>query len=426
MNKNIPTIKNTHSVKVVLIGSYNGHDSLGDECLLESVVSQFNRIYDTPEIVLHAHAPDTPVLKRLSQDFVFHSNQGLQTLFWWWRNKWRHLRSPIAVFGTVAALTFPFYLLLSLLQAGSRGAVALRQIAHADIVFVFGGTNFSQQWFWLNAPYYFVTSLLTRLFGGKTFFATQQYGPMTPFQTWLMKAWLRLLVSDFRARNPDCLKLLGEPDTRRETWDEVFSNRLLYPLATAEGEQAGTHILLNLRGGDLIGRGGYTRADLAGFIDLLRKVHAATGLPYRFFAVSGTEFCEDEAAVALLQQELGGAFEANLGRIAHGQKLAELGRTAAACISMSFHGCILSGMAGIPFVPVTDGRYYDHKYVGFDKYGDGQRLPLIQLRECGPADADQVLHYLAHFDRAAALRQRVRAAECLEAYYDRIAATVRP
>lgn len=411
-------------MKILLIGSYNGHDSLGDECLLESVITQFNRIFDQPQFVLHAHAPGTGFCKKLGSRYSFEANQGLQSLFWEWRNKWRHLRTPMAIYGIFASITFPFYLLASLLDPKSRGSVALRQIAGADIVFVFGGTNFSRQWFWLNAPYYIATSLLAKLFGGRTYLATQQYGPMTSSQTLLMKSWLRSLVSDFRARNPACLKLLGETDGARETWDEVYSNRFLYPIVD---RKCGTDsfILLNLRGGDLIGRAGYSRADISSFVEFLRIIHERTHLPFRFFAVSGVEFCEDEQTVSALQMELGAAFELNIGRVADGQQLAELGQSAAACISMSFHGCILSGMAGIPFVPITDGTYYDHKYIGFDKYGDGQALPIVQLLGCSPKDdADRVLEYLTHFACEAAARQRLRAAERLESYYDQIARDV--
>ncbi len=407
-------------MKILLIGSYNGHDSLGDECLLESVITQFNRVFDKPDFVLHAHTPGTDFCKKLESSYSFRANQGLQSLFWWWRNKWRHLHTPMAVYGTVAAITFPLYLLASFWIPGSRSRIALRQVAGADLVFVFGGTNFSRQWFWLNTPYYVATTFLARLFGGKTYLATQQYGPMTPSQTRFMKAWLRYLVSDYRARNPACLELLGEKDAAREAWDEVFSNRQLYPIAESVSGK-GSYILLNLPGGDLIDRGAYAKEDIFSFIELLKMVHQRTGLPFRFFAVSGTEFCEDEQTVAMLKEELGAAFETNLGRMADGRQLADLGREASACISMSFHGCILSGMAGIPFVPVTDGRYYDHKYIGFDKYGDGQQLPVIQLRGCDPlADAVRVLNYVEHFDRLAAMDRRRQAAERLESYYDEI------
>ena len=114
-----------------------------------------------------------------------------------------------------------------------------------------------------------------------------------------------------------------------------------------------------------------------------------------------------------------------MGRIPNGADLVQLGEGAALCISMSFHGCILSGMAGIPFIPVTDGAYYDHKYRGFDKYGDGQPVPLVELLNCDPeADASAIMEFYRHFDSRAAAGMRVQAAELMEAWYDSIAAEI--
>lgn len=288
------------ATKILLIGSYNGHDSLGDECLLESVMTQFCRVLEKPEFTLHAHDPHTEFTKYLQGRYDFKCNQGIQSQFWWWRNKWRHLHVPLPVYSTVAAVFFPFYLLASLFVPGSKEGLACRQICHADIVYVFGGTNFSRQWFWLNAPYYFATSLLAAVCGGHTWYATQQYGPMTPWQVRWMKWNLKWLVKDFRVRNPDCLTILGETDSRRQTWDEVYSNRLLYPVNVPE-VSPDRYILLNLRCGDLISRFTYSEGDLENFIALLQKIQQSIGLPFRFFAVSGESFCEDEQTVRILR-----------------------------------------------------------------------------------------------------------------------------
>ena len=91
---------------------------------------------------------------------------------------------------------------------------------------------------------------------------------------------------------------------------------------------------------------------------------------------------------------------------------------------MSFHGCILSGFAGIPAVPVSAGAYYDRKYVGFDRYGDGRPVPIVRLDGQAPPDPSRVVDYVRRYDAAAAGERRRAAARDLEAYYRSIAAAV--
>lgn len=407
---------------VLLIGSYNGQDSLGDECLLKCAMDQYRRAARgrALDFVLHSHKV-TPVLTQLQSAGGFTANEGLQSAYWRYTTQLRHTRMPLDAREALAAVTLPGYMLGAAALGYFDSREALMQLATADLLHIFGGTNFSFQWHALNMPIYIAMSSLMKLHGAPTYLGPQQYGPMSDSQLRVFKAWLTTFVSDWRTRNPKCLELLGGDPGRHLISDEVFSNRGLYPIEP-ERPANGGYILLNLRGGSMSDDATFDGRELDNIADTLARIYAETDKPYRFFAVSTAELTEDQRSYEALAQRLAGrAPIENVGRVASEHELMALASRAYGCISMSFHGCILSGFRGIPAIPITAGAYYDHKYIGFDRYGDGQAIPILSLAR--PANADEVgavVRYLKSYDAAAAGRLRERAAEQIEDYYQSI------
>lgn len=407
---------------ILLLGSYNGQDSLGDECLLKSVIDQYRRAVRGRDIefVLHAHAR-TPLLQSLESQGSFTSNWGIQSAFWRFRTQMRHTRLRPPLQTAAAAAIFPAYLGAAAAVDFMDTRTALAQIARARLLHIFGGTNFSFQWFTLNAPYYFATSALLRARGRPTYLGPQQYGPMSDAQLRVFRLWIDSGVRDYRARNPRCVELLGGDPQTHLISDEVYSNRSLYPIASQRPRDA-RYVLINVRGGSMSDDEGFTAQELDSFAEMLVGVHASIGLPYRFFAVSGLGLSEDTRSFDLLAARLAGRVPIeSAGRVADEHELMALAAQAYGCISMSFHGCILSSFRGIPAVPITAGRYYDYKYIGFDQYGDGRPVPIVSLAEAASDEnVAAVVDYLRGFDASAAARRRERAAEKIEAYYQAI------
>ncbi|MDA9982975.1 polysaccharide pyruvyl transferase family protein, partial [Gammaproteobacteria bacterium] len=99
---------------------------------------------------------------------------------------------------------------------------------------------------------------------------------------------------------------------------------------------------------------------------------------------------------------------------------------ARACISMSFHGAILSMIGGCPSIPVTMGDYYDYKYIGFSSYNPSEPIPLISLAE----EASEVIiassiAYFVRFQPDSVWLERERSNESINNAYSYIANIVR-
>ena len=400
-------------IRVLLLGSYNGQDSLGDECLLKSVVRQYRERLVDVEFVLHCDQT-TPVTESLESEGVT-SNPGLQTLFWTLRSQLRHTRLPVPVVGVVATLLFPLYFLAlwTLNRRDVRRVV--RQIRASDKLHVFGGTNFSRQWFWMNFPHYVATSVFARLGGARTVLSPQQIGPMTGWQRFLFRIWLTLLVDDYRVRNLSCVNEVGL-DPLKYTCDEVFSNRRLYPIVETRPDES-SKLLVNVRGGPMTDESGYQTRELAGLAQLLKALHRQLDLPLVFFSVSGESFYDDNRTYESIASLLEATPHSNAGRVDTDADLFRLAEESYACVSMSFHGCILCTVRGIPAVPLVDGFYYEHKYSDFDIYGDGQPVPLIRLADA-TASVNPVLDYMRNFDASAAALGRTEACRLVERFYD--------
>ncbi len=403
----------------MLLGSYNGQDSLGDECLLKCVVDQYQRAASDHRLTfaLHSHR-HTPLLEQLEGTLEFTANRGVQSAFWRFQGQMRHTHLPRKVYQALAAAMMPGYIAAAAALHRLDARAMLAQMGRAKLLHIFGGTNFSFQWYHLNAPYFFATSAALKLRGCPTYLSPQQYGPMSPKQLRLFKAWLRSCVSDYRARNPRCVAELGGDLNEHLTSDEVYSNRSLYPIVGERPANA-EYVLLNVRGGSMSDESTFSESEMDAIADTLSRVYQELRIPYRFFAVSGAKLTEDERSYQALARRFAGRVPiSNAGRVADEYELMAVAERAFACISMSFHGCILSSFMGIPSVPITNGAYYDYKYIGFDQYGDGRPVPVLPLdRPVSTSELSSVLGYLRGYDAPEAARRRELAAEKLERYY---------
>ena len=321
-------------------------------------------------------------------------------------------------------MLMPFKLLSCAVLGRGRTADALRDLRRADLVYIFGGTQFARPWFWLNAPHYLLASLIAAASGARIVAGPQQFGPVSRFEATLLRWWLRTVVDAYRTRNPLDLELLGVPPAERDErlcWDEVYSNPRVYPGQTAATRDTGA-ILVNLRVEDFLSRKSFHAQDLENFARVLEHIHRAMGRRFVFFSVSGPSFSDDETAFRMLREHLPDAIPLELAPPFADEY--ELMRFANAeghgCVSMSFHGCLLCAIAGLPTVAVTRGGYYDYKYAEFDRYGDGAPVPVLPLAEDPPTAADVVVERLRSFDSEGSRAQRERAARAAARFYDSV------
>jgi hypothetical protein len=211
-----------------------------------------------------------------------------------------------------------------------------------------------------------------------------------------------------------------EPDpavrAQREIYDEVYSATRLYP---SRSPCAPAHILFNLRHTTFDERNAMADERYHVFSQLVDKIVDHFNLPAMFFGVSGSTFCDDDAAFrAVAKYAVNGGSLTNVGRVRDEEQLFDLASKALLTVSMSFHGCLLAGIAGSPFVPVTEGGYYDYKYVDFDKYTGGQRSPLISLSNCNPEDdLRRIIRFVDRFDRTKIVRAREAASDLADGFY---------
>ena len=278
--------------------------------------------------------------------------------------------------------------------------------------------------FWLNAPHYLLASLIAAASGARIVAGPQQFGPVSRFEATLLRWWLRTVVDAYRTRNPLDLELLGVPPAERDErlcWDEVYSNPRVYPGQTAATRDTGA-ILVNLRVEDFLSRKSFHAQDLENFARVLEHIHRAMGRRFVFFSVSGPSFSDEETAFRMLREHLPDAIPLELAPPFADEY--ELMRFANAeghgCVSMSFHGCLLCAIAGLPTVAVTRGGYYDYKYAEFDRYGDGAPVPVLPLAEDPPMAADVVVERLRSFDSEGSRAQRERAARAAARFYDSV------
>ncbi len=385
--------------RYIVTGSYNGQDSLGDECLLKCVMARIAACDSEAEFDIHLHDRDTPFVEQLAARADCHIMPGLQTIFWSWRARFERISIPRPLSTALAALSFPLLLILAAIFDVASVRRTLASLFSAKAIFIYGGTQFSGKWYWVNAPYYMLSCLLVRLSGGRAFLCQQQYGPQTAAQAWLMRVFIRVLVSDWRTRSAVDLDLLAPIATAsHEIYDEVFSNQQLYP--TMPAQTPAEHILVNLRATTFDNEDDLEGGQFGAFPALVDALQVQFNLPIVFFAVSDASFCDDDAAFEFLKAAAQNpSAYSSIGRVRDEFHLFELANRARFTLSMSFHGCILSGIGGAPFVPVTEGQYYDYKYADFPKYAGDQDTPLIALSDCDVGrDSARIAQYVQSYN----------------------------
>lgn len=402
-------------MKITVTGSFAGQDSLGDECLLKAVVARLKRHRPDGRIEFQINDPSNAFAKSEACASGFEVRRGLQYSMYRFTHVLRRLKVP-AVIATAAGERG----IDLAARLGAFGAAdAFARLKRSDALFVFGGTQFSSQWFGLNAPSYLKSAEIVHESGGAVYFGPQQYGPLVDADCEMLRRALVEVVTDWRTRNPldiDLLERNGARNVSREVYDEVFSAIRLYP-SQVRAEPA--HLLFNLRHTTFDEAASLHVESYRRFAALVDTLTEHFNLPAVFFGVSGASFCDDDAAFAAVKHLSRHSDRiSSVGRVRDEHQIFELARTARAVISMSFHGCILSGIAGVPFVPVTEGSYYDYKYAGFDKYTGDQGTPLISLSDCDAyGDVNRIVSFVEQFDPDRVFDARQLASDLADSFY---------
>jgi polysaccharide pyruvyl transferase WcaK-like protein len=402
---------------IFLIGSYNGQDSMGDKCLLRVVSSRFRRLLPD-DVPIYFHAENTEELQPggVLSDAAVIAQRGVQSYFWNWHTKLRHLHLPEALHRRVSVATFPlaartYYRNDETLQE------ALRQLDSSAFMFTFGGTQFTKQWWRMNlVPY----MLMTRMAELPVYFGTQQYGPMTEEQQQRTQAFIRERVEGVRFRNAACMPELGmEGEMEKLTRDEVFSNTQVYPVVEERsGQGADTKtILVNYRGEQNFLSEDREQARLDHLVAYLRALHNRLDCTFTLFSVSGPEFCDDTECFDYIRQNLPEA-EVNELPYTNAYDHIEAAKEAYAAVSMSFHGVILSMIGGCPAIPITHGKYYNHKYIGFKEYNPDTPIPIFYVDEAPDQSlVEESVDYFETYNPVAVADERRRHNEKIELFY---------
>jgi hypothetical protein len=82
-----------------------------------------------------------------------------------WSTKLRHLPMPFVIRQFIAFVTFPLFLAVAT-DARKAFGIAVQALQRSDIVYCYGGTSLSGQWFWGNIYYYLLVgpSVAGRIF----------------------------------------------------------------------------------------------------------------------------------------------------------------------------------------------------------------------------------------------------------------------
>lgn len=405
---------------VLLLGSYNGQDSLGDKCLLRSVADRFHRhLPQDIELLIHLHNPQE-INEKLSIIPV-KGNKGIQSLYWYWDGLISRVINSIKIRKWLSEQTF-FLALNTIIFWLRPGEVRLvkSQLKRVRFIFIFGGTNFSKQWWWLNIVPYIMTA---KLVNKAVYFGPQQYGPMLPKQKALTQRFIKRYVKDLRLRNSACFNDLGlDIDLTKLTKDEVYSNTELYPNPSKKSSsiRGRKKFLVNFRGGeDFLLED--KNQEIKNLGELLTLIGAQLNCDFEFFSVSGKSFSDDTLPMELLRSIVPQEHVFSLLPYTDEFDLIEAAKLADGCISMSFHGCILAMIGGCPAIPLTSGDYYNHKYIGFETYNPQTPIPIIYSTQSPTSETvEQIITYFDQYDIAAVAQERIKNHLLLEAYYKSI------
>jgi len=408
---------------VLLIGSYNGQDSLGDKCLLRCVVDRIRHAFGKEtRIITHVH--NVGELHGPLRDLNIEARQGVQSYLWRWQSLIGRIIKDQQILQKISEAQFSIIgrLIMAFLHGGR---LALQDLADADAIVIYGGTNFSRQWWWLNTPAYIMSC---RWANAPLFLAPQQYGPMESDQLSRFKDQLSTRADGMLYRNSKDFELLGIGKKNDVVVrDEVFSNIRVYPTldeAQRPFSERESTLLINLRfSKDFL----FDHNDefLDRFCHYVEEVSQRMQLEIKLFCMSGWTFADDLADRQALEDRLNG-----------GERLEVLAYTdefdfirdasyARACISMSFHGVILSMIGGCPSIPVTLGDYYDYKYIGFSGYNPANPVPLISLAdEIINTRVDSLVTYFEEFESESIWRERHRLNTLVDSAYSKFANSI--
>ena len=410
---------------VLLLGSYNGQDSLGDKCLLRCVVARVRHAFGKDvRIITHVH--NTAELHGPLRDLGIEARQGVQSNLWRWQSKISKVIKDHESAQKIAATQFAAIGRL-IMAARKGGRLALQDLKDADAIIIYGGTNFSRQWWWLNTPAYILSS---RWADVPVFLAPQQYGPMDSDQLNRFKEQLLSSAKTVLCRNPKDVELLSLSNKNDVlVRDEVFSNMRVYP--TSENTQLALNqrepiILVNMRFSQDFLLGENEKA-LERFCDYVGEISQRLNLRIKLFCMSGWTFADDLAGRKTLEERLNGGERLEVLAYTDEYDLIHEASRARACISMSFHGVILSMIGGCPSIPVTLGEYYDYKYIGFSNYNPAAPIPLISLSsEFEQSKLKTCISYIEHFAYESVEELRSRSDVSIETTYGQLASALEP
>ena len=145
------------------------------------------------------------------------------------------------------------------------------------------------------------------------------------------------------------------------------------------------------------------------FCDVVGGVAKKMDLTIRLFCMSSWRFADDLAGREHLERRLNKGKRLEVVPYTDEYDLITAATKARGCISMSFHGCILSMIGGCPSIPVTLGDYYDFKYRGFADYNPILPIPLISLaKPVMDKTAQACVDYLQKYNGTAVQAERKR------------------
>ena len=393
----------------LLIGSYNGQDSLGDKGLLKAVSSQIAKRFNGDfGVVCHVanieegFNPGTAVLRRgiwqctsacASKTHVF--------------SRWPllHLMMTYAL--------IPVWL-LSARKNRDIWRSFKADCKEAEFLYFYGGTQLSSQWFWLNMPSILITILMVRRFDHPVFFGPQQYGPLDDRQRGFLLRVISWFVEGVRTRSSLCQKALGLLPEQL-TLDEIFSCADCIPVEDPADQS--DYILVNFRGSNFL-QDDFPDGALR-FVEIVAGLSRKWMCGVKVVQMSGSSFCDDKGILGLIANA---GVDVELIPHTHDERDVYLwARNAKACVAMSFHACVLTLMAGKPAIPVTSGRYYDYKYVDFDRYTGGQGVPVIDLETKLPAEwITEIDSFVAKFSGVQVIETRRVAGSLVDRWYDTV------
>jgi polysaccharide pyruvyl transferase WcaK-like protein len=403
---------------VSIFGSYNGQPNLGDKCLLLSVLSSFDHYFQNRCRYICHFDTSSPKSQRWWHELSELRNveviPSLNAFLLLWSTKLRHLPVPFVVRQFIAFVTFPLFLVLAT-DARKAFGIAVRALQRSDIVYCYGGTSLSGQWFWGNIYYYLLVGLICRVSGRSFYMGPQQYGPQNRIQNKITQWFLKHLVTDYRARHEACKELLGASEANL-TFDEVFGCTSLYPISQRSSRNRDL-LLVNLRANAFSRT--VSEAERIAFAKVVEELsRSLRGARVVVFQMSDAAVCDDAGVMEYFRTHCPGLDVSLAPRFTDEHELIRLCGEAFGVISMSYHGCVFAMLAGVPAVPVVIGGYYDYKFRDFARYCGGQQWPVLDLSLIDPGEgARSVRQYFEEYDNGAVVRTRVEAERQRQTWY---------